>query len=59
MAEAATKPLTPAERGRLGAERRWADHLPTTIRLDSLSGPQRQLVVALIAAARSQRDPAA
>ena len=43
---ASTFPMPRHERGLIGARRRWGE--PRIARLDSLSGPQRQLIMALI-----------
>jgi hypothetical protein len=47
------------EAGRRGAEKRWGDHDAKIIRLDALSKPQRELVQALIRAAKSQAEKVA
>jgi len=41
-----TQPLTHAERGRLGARKRWGE--PRVIRLDNLTQEQRRTVAALV-----------
>jgi uncharacterized membrane protein YebE (DUF533 family) len=43
--------------GRIGAASRWADHQPARVKLSDLSPEQRRLVLALIAAARSDGTP--
>jgi hypothetical protein len=40
--------------GRLGAERRWANHVPDSVRIADLSPEQQRLVLALIQAARDE-----
>ena len=48
------RPLTHAERGARGAASRWGDPANRkVVRLDNLSTPQRAIVLALVAAARS------
>jgi hypothetical protein len=47
----ATK-LTKAEAGLLGARSRWAAYVPSVVRLDELTPPQRRLVLALVDAAK-------
>jgi hypothetical protein len=46
-----TSRLTHAERGRLGAQRRWGE-TPRVVRLDELSPEGRRLVLALVDAAK-------
>jgi hypothetical protein len=41
--------------GQAGLRARWGD-TPRVVRLDDLTAPQRRLVLALIAAARAERD---
>lgn len=41
--------------GKLGADVRWGPE-PRAIRLDDLTDAQRRLVIALVAAARSERE---
>lgn len=58
----ATQGKDPAavRRGRLGASRRWSNHTPTVVRLDSLGPEARHLITLLIRAAReADRDPGA
>jgi hypothetical protein len=49
---------TPAERGRNGARKRWADHAPRTVSLEDLTPEQRRLVRALVDAVRSSSEAA-
>jgi hypothetical protein len=42
--------------GQIGAETRW--HQPRVVHLDELSGEQRRLVLALVAAAKAGRKAA-
>lgn len=44
------------EAGRRGARRRWGAE-PRIVRLDSLTPPQRRLVLALVDAARKEASP--
>lgn len=53
----ATKDPTKVRAGKIGARTRWAEHVPRVVRLDELTGPQRRLVLALIAAAKSEETP--
>jgi len=46
------------EAGRRGAERRWDGHDTKVVRLDVLTKPQRELVLALVRAAKSQSEKA-
>lgn len=48
-----TKDPIKARAGRLGAERRWAEHLPAIVKIDDLNPDQRLLVLALVRAARA------
>lgn len=51
-----SSPLTPAERGLRGAEKRWSDPANRkVVRLDSLTIEQRAVVLALVDAARSAK----
>jgi hypothetical protein len=45
--------------GRAGMRARWAGHVPRVISLDTLTAPQRRLVLALVNAARDEaaREP--
>lgn len=61
-APAAPKSPRRVQAGRESARRRWAGHTAKVVRLDSLSGEQRRLVLALVRAAREEAaasDPAA
>ena len=50
------RPLTHAERGRLGARSRWGD-APRVYKLGDLTPEQRRLVDALVTAARKEAAP--
>ena len=52
-----TKDPAKVAAGRLGASKRWGD-TPKTVRLDDLTAEQRRLVLALVAAARSDPEKA-
>ena len=54
MTLAPIRPKDPrkVEGGRLGASRRWKNHEPCVLRIDSLPLAYRQAVLALIAAAK-------
>jgi len=47
------EPMSHQERGHIGARKRWDGHTPRTVKLDSLTGEQRRLVLALVEAARA------
>ena len=49
---------SPAERGRLGAQRRWSGHLPSRVSLNGLSPEARREIAARVAAARTASRPA-
>lgn len=53
----AVKDPTKVRAGTIGARKRWAGHVPQLVRLDELSQPQRRLVLALVAAAKSEAAP--
>jgi hypothetical protein len=53
-----TKDPVKVRAGTIGARARWADHQPDRVKLSDLSSEQRRLVLALIAAARSESDNA-
>lgn len=56
MVSETRKPLSPAQRGAIGARRKWANHTPRTVRLDGLTPEQARLVRALIEAAKDTTE---